>query len=86
MGISTVGSPTNTSVRDSDRRGESPSVRSDRAGHVSHFAGKGGPVPAKLMRRPDDGDLHLQHQGRQGIPFDGDNNPPDPRQSADRRR
>jgi hypothetical protein len=54
-----VGSPINTRVRDSERRGESPSVRSDRAGgHLTHL-NKGGPTPQKLMRRGDS-DLSLQ--------------------------
>jgi hypothetical protein len=61
-----VGSPINTSVRDSDRRGE---FRADRGGHIGrHSAGKGW---TPLARR-DQGDLSLERSNLD-FPLDGDN-------------
>jgi hypothetical protein len=62
-----VGSPTNSRVRDSDRRGEtarshnspSASPRAD-SGHLLPHVGKNAATDPRLMRRPDDGDLSLR--------------------------
>jgi hypothetical protein len=50
-----VGSPINTRVRDSDRRGE---FRADRGGHIGRHTGGKGWTP--LARRAD-GDLSIEH-------------------------
>jgi hypothetical protein len=64
-----VGSPTNTHVRDSDRRGESPSVRSDGSGHIGpHVAGKGWTTE---RLRPDDGDFIFRRPGAKWPPTQG---------------
>jgi hypothetical protein len=53
-----VRSPITGSAADSPRRGESPSVRFDRAGgHIAPHVGKSGPTNPKLRA---DGDLSLQ--------------------------
>jgi hypothetical protein len=64
-----VGSPINTRVRDSDRRGESPGVRSDRRGHIAPHVGKGGLTNPRLRA---DGDLTLERSNA-SFPVDGDN-------------
>jgi hypothetical protein len=66
----TVASPANSDVRPSDRRGESPSVRSDRAGgHILPHVAKSPLTNEKLVRRPDDGDLSFQRGNAQPSDF-----------------
>jgi hypothetical protein len=64
--VKEVGSPVNTHVRDSDRRGESPSVRSDHLGR--HTAGKGW-TPERLR---SDSDLIQPRSNAQWPPAQGD--------------
>jgi hypothetical protein len=67
----TVASPANRDVRPSDRRGESPSVRSDRAGgHILPHVAKSPLTNEKLVRR--DSDLSLKTSNAR-FPSDGDN-------------
>jgi hypothetical protein len=78
--VKEVGSPTNTHVRDSDRRGETASMhssvlsRADRlGGHIAPHVGKNAATNPKLTRQ-DDGDHVFRHSGSfQNFPNDGDN-------------